>query len=70
MDNIDIQKIENFDEYMIFYKSLSLKEKQQILYDQMKILAGVTNNMCKVVGAKNELLMNKELNDMNHKNYT
>lgn len=61
---------ENFKEYMEFFKNQSLKDKQQILYDQMKMLAGITNNMCEVVGAKNELLVNKELNDLNNKNYT
>ena len=61
---------ENFDEYMSYYKSLPLKEKQSILMDQLKMLSSITNQLCQEVGARNEMLVNRELLDINHDNYT
>ena len=61
---------ENFDEYMKFFKSQTLKEKQSIIYEQMKLLASFTNNMCNEIGLKNEMLVNKELLDLNNTSYT
>ena len=49
---------ENFQEYMDYFKNLSLKEKQKIIYDQLKLLSGFTNNLCETAGIKNELITN------------
>ena len=61
---------ENFNEYMENYKQKPLKEKQSIIIDQMKLLAKFTSNLCDELGVKSELIMNKELLDLNQDNYT
>ena len=61
---------ENFDEYMNYYKSLTLKEKQSIVVDQLKMLATLTNNMCEELNIKNEMIMNRELLDISKEEYT
>jgi len=65
-----IENNENFSEYMEFFKSQPLKEKQSIIMDQMKTLAGFTNSLCAEVGAKSEMLINRELIDLKKENYT
>lgn len=65
-----IENNENFNEYMEFFKSQPLKEKQSIIVDQMKTLAGFTNSLCAEVGAKSEVLINRELIDLKKENYT
>lgn len=64
------QEKEDFNEYINYFKTLSLKEKKSIIYEQMKILAGFTNNLCNELNVKNELLINKELLDLNNENYS
>lgn len=61
---------EDFNEYMEFFKSQSLKEKQNIVIEQLKLLMGLTNNMCKELDVNNEILLNKEVTDLNKDNYT
>ena len=61
---------ENFDEYMSYYKKLPLKEKQNILIEQLKMLSSVTNQLCQEVGVDNEVIVNRELLDLNSNNYT
>ncbi len=61
---------EDFNEYMEFFKSQSLKEKQNIVIEQLKLLMGLTNNMCKELDVNNEMLLNKEVTDLNKDNYT
>ena len=61
---------EDFNEYMEFFKSQSLKEKQSIVIEQLKMLMGLTNNMCKELDVNNELLLNKEVVALNSDNYT
>ena len=56
---------ENFQEYMDF-----LKEKQNIILEQLKLLSSYTNNMCKTLNIPNEILLNKEMLDLNNTNYT
>lgn len=65
-----IENKESFNEYMEFFKTQTLKEKQSIIVDQMKTLAGFTNNLCEEVGAKSEMILNRELIDLNKENYT
>ena len=61
---------ENFNEYMNSFKSLSLKEKQSVVLDQLQILAGFTNNLCKEIKVNNEAIIHRELVDVKHENYT
>lgn len=61
---------ENFDEYMTFFKEQNLKEKQNIILEQLKMLVGYTNNMCKSLNIPNNVLVNKELLDLNNEEYT
>ena len=61
---------EDFNEYMEFFKSQPLKEKQNIVIEQLKMLMGLTNTMCKELNVDNEILLNKEIADLNKDNYT
>ena len=61
---------EDFNEYMTYYKKLPLKEKQGIVIDQLKLLALLTNKMCKEIGVQNEMILNKEIVDLEKGNYT
>ena len=66
MDSYD----KDFNLYLEKFKNLSTKEKESIVYDHLKLLASLTSNYCRLVGANNSLLINKELIDMNNENYT
>ena len=61
---------ENIDEYMTFFKSQSLKEKQSIIYEQLQMLVGFTNGLCNEINVPNEPILNKELLDLKKDNYT
>lgn len=61
---------EDFNEYMKEFKTYSLKEKQNIIYEQLQLLTSFTNSMCKEINVDNEVLLNKELLDLKEKNYT
>ena len=63
-------KPENFEEYMSFFKTQTLKDKRNIVIDQLKILATITNTMCKELNVENEIILNRELLDLNQENYT
>ena len=65
-----IEETENFNDYMEFFKQQTLKEKQSIIFDQMKTLASFTNSLCDELGVISELIINKELLDLNKENYT
>lgn len=60
----------NFDEYIEFFKKQPLKEKQDIIMEQLKMIASLANKMCNEINAKNEIIMNKELLDMKKDDYT
>ena len=61
---------EDFNEYMTYYKSLPLKEKQTIIIDQLKMLTTLTHKMCEEIGQDNEMILNTELSDLKDDNYT
>ena len=61
---------DNFEQYMADFKKKPLKEKQMLIYEQLKMLAGLTNSFCKEINSDNEIIINKELNDLNKENYT
>lgn len=62
--------LEDFNEYMKFFKEQPLKEKQSIIYEQLQMLAGFTNNLCKELEVPNEVIINRELIDLKKDNYT
>lgn len=62
--------MDNLDEYIEYYKGLSLREKQEIIIDELKTLTAMTNKMCQEIGANNEILLNKEVTDVNKESYT
>lgn len=62
--------MDNLDEYIQYFKGLSLKEKQEIVIEELKTITGMTNKMCKEIGANNEVLLNREVTDVNNEVYT
>lgn len=60
----------DFNEYLSDIKKLPLREKQEIVFEQLKMLAAISNGFCKEIGAENEMIINKELTDLKNKNYT
>jgi len=65
-----MNEIENFEEYITFFKNLTLKEKQSIVLDQLKMLSAYTNSMCTSMNILNKPLIDKELLDVNKDSYT
>lgn len=63
-------KKDNFEEYMQFFKEQDLKNKQSIIIEQLKMLATLSNTMCKELNVDNELILNKELFDLKQQKYT
>lgn len=61
---------ESINDYMKYFKELTLKEKQSIIYEQLRTLMGLTNSLCKELNIENELLLYKELVDLKNSNYT
>ena len=61
---------ENFDEYMEYYKKLPLTQKKEIALNQLKVLTTLTNKMCQELNVENEIIINKELLDVNKENPT
>ncbi len=61
---------ENIDEYMTFFKEQTLKEKQSIIYEQLRMLVSFTNKLCTELNIPNEPILNKEILDLNNSNYT
>jgi hypothetical protein len=61
---------DNFNDYMEFFKSLPLKEKQNIIIEQLKMLSTFTDLMCKEYRIPSDLIMNKEVLDVNKEDYT
>ena len=61
---------ENINEYMTFFKAQTLKDKQSIIYEQLQILAGVTNSLCKELNIPNEPMLNREILDLKKVDYT
>lgn len=60
----------DFNEYLSDIKKLPLREKQEIVFEQLKMLAAISNGFCKEIGAENEMIINKKLTDLKDKNYT
>lgn len=62
--------MDDFNKYMEYFKGLTLKQKQEIIVDELKLLTAMTNKMCKEIDANNEVILSKELADLNKENYT
>ena len=60
----------DFNEYIDYYKKLDLKSKQEIVLDEMKLLCEFTNKMCSKLDVKNDMMIHKELLDTEKDNYT
>ena len=55
---------------MNYFKNQTLKEKQSIIYEQMKLLASFTNNMCNEIGLKKssaQITENYKITDLDNK---
>ena len=61
---------ESFEQYIERYKKMPLTEKQDIAIKQLKMLASLANKMCEEINAKNEILISRELLDVNKEKYT
>ena len=62
--------MDSFEEYIEYFKGLPLKQKQEIIIDELKLLTAMTNKMCKEIDANNEVILSKEVVDINKENYT
>lgn len=62
--------IEDINEYMIFFKQQTLKEKQSIVYEQLQLLTGFTNSLCQELNIPNKPILNREILDLKKDNYT
>ena len=60
----------DFEKYMEDFKNLSLKEKQMIIYKQLKLLSSFTNLICEKSGINNEMIVNSELIHLEKGNYS
>lgn len=65
-----MEQEETFSEYIEYFKNLSLKEKQNIVLEQLKMLAAYTNTMCTTMNIPNQILVDKELTDVKKEDYT
>ncbi len=62
--------MDSFEEYIEYFKGLPLKQKQEIIIDELKLLTAMTNKMCKEIDANNEVILSKDLADLNKEDYT
>lgn len=59
----------NFDAFIEEYKELALIDKQQILIKDLKELIALFQELCKIYRIDYELLVNREILDINNTNY-
>lgn len=65
-----MKEYENLDDYINYYKELSLKDKRMAVIDELKLLAASMNQACSSLGVKNEIVINRELVDINKEDYS
>lgn len=63
MEEPDDYVPEDINEYMEMFRNYSLKEKREIALEQLSLLADLTHQMCVEVGADNELLVTKDIQE-------
>ena len=61
--------MEDFGEYMAYYKELPLSEKQGMVIDQLKMLTTLAFNMCNAIGTPSKNLV-ENINNLEKNNYT
>lgn len=61
---------EDFNKYMEEFKKKSLEEKQDITISQLKMIVGLVKTMCEANNIESDMLFNRELIDVNDKEYT
>lgn len=59
----------NYNEYISFFQKQDKKEKQSIIYEQLKMLNEFTKELCDNMNIKNNLIIDNKLIDLND-NYT
>ena len=68
---LEVKMIDNnLEQYLVVFKTKPLKEKQAIIIEQLKMLAAFCQNMCNKVNINNEVIISKELIDLNKDDYT
>ena len=50
-----------FNEYFDEFKKDSLENKKKVALDQLKLIAALTNEMCKELNVDNEVIVNKDI---------
>lgn len=61
---------EDFNKYMEEFKKKSLEEKQDITISQLKMIVGLVKAMCESNNIESDMLLNRELIDINDKDYS
>lgn len=64
------QKNMAFDSFIEEYKEKSLREKQDILVAELKELIAVAQKVCIDKGVNSDLLINREITDIDKDNYS
>ncbi len=54
----------SLDEYMNNFKTLTLPEKKNLVIEQLKVLASLTNGMCQSLDIDNEIQLNKDVTEV------
>lgn len=67
--NINEKKL-NFDAFIEEYKTLNLKEKQGLVIKDFKELIATLQQLCKLYRIDYDLLINREIVDVNKENYS
>ena len=68
--NKQLNKQECFDAFIEEYKDNSLIDKQKIIISELKELIGLLQEMCSMYNFEPELLINREILDVNKENYS
>ena len=61
---------ENFEEYMTDFRKKALKEKQSIIFEQLKYISSMTNTFCNELNIDNEPLLTKDVLKINNDDYS
>ncbi len=64
-----MEEFEDINEFIEYYKKLSLNDKRKMILQELKTLSASTNLACRSLGINNEILLNRELIDVKDDNY-
>ena len=59
-----MEDFNDFNEFMNYYRKLTLKEKKEMVLQELKVLAASTNKACESLEVNNEVLVNNDLLDI------